>query len=373
METDDVVQSSPRSQKKMTRRVPLLDLSAQNGPLHAELMTALERVVRSGQFILGPEVEGFERELAAAARVKHAVGLSSGTDAILVALMALGIGHGDEVVTTPYSFFATAGAIARLGAEPVFVDIDPATFNIDPDAAADSIGPDCKAVVPVSLFGRPAPRIPTTVPVIEDNAQTIGAAPLIGVAGCLSFFPSKNLGALGDAGAFYTDDDALADRVRLLRGHGARPKYVHHAVGGNFRIDALQAAALRVKLPHLSHWTEARRLHATRYRQLFAASPRIPPEVVLPADDPAHIYNQFVIRAPRRDELRKHLEMSGVGTEVYYPMPFHLMPCFKDLGYGEGSFPEAERASRESLAIPVGPGLTAGDQAYVVDQIASFY
>jgi dTDP-4-amino-4,6-dideoxygalactose transaminase len=254
----------------------------------------------------------------------------------------------------------------------VFADIERSSFNLDAAAAAGACGPRTKVVIPVHLFGRPA-TIPTGVPpVLEDAAQSIGAAPLRGLAGCLSFFPSKNLGAFGDAGALYTDDDALADRVRLLRTHGGRPKYVHHVVGGNFRLDTIQAAVLRVKLPHLRRWTEGRRANAARYRRLFASA-RVPAEVVLPTDVPEHIYNQFVIRAPRRDALREHLAASGIGTEVYYPLPFHQQPCFRDLGYKDGAFPEAERAAAEALAIPIYPELTEAAQAHVVDAIAGFY
>ena len=266
----------------------------------------------------------------------------------------------------------TAGAISRLGARPVFADIDPATFNLDPAAAAAAVDRATKAIVPVHLFGRPAPAIATSVPVIEDAAQSIAACKLSGIAGCLSFFPSKNLGAFGDAGAVYADDDALADRVALLRTHGGRPKYYHHAIGGNFRLDALQAAVLTVKLPHLAAWTEARRVNAQRYRQLFAAA-KLPAELILPADAPGHIYNQFTVRAPRRDALRDHLTRAGIGTEIYYPVPFHLQPCFADLGYPAGAFPHSERAAAEALALPIYSELTVAQQEYVVGKIAEFY
>jgi dTDP-4-amino-4,6-dideoxygalactose transaminase len=356
----------------MVMTVPLLDVAGQHGPLREELLGALARVVDSGQFILGAEVDRFERELAAHLGVKHAVGVSSGTDALLVALMALGVGAGHEVVTTTYSFFATAGVIARLGARPVLVDIDEASFNLDVEAARAACGPSTRAVLPVHLFGRPAPALEVGVPVIEDAAQAIGAAPLAGLAACLSFFPSKNLGAFGDAGAVLTDDDAFADRLRLLRVHGGRPKYVHHAIGGNFRLDALQAAVLRVKLPRLEAWTAARRRNADRYRRLFAEV-RVPPELRLPEDAPGHIYNQFVIRAPRRDALRERLARAGVATEIYYPVPFHLQPCFRELGLREGAFPRAEAAAREALALPIYPELTEAQQAHVVDRIAEVY
>ncbi|MBI4508435.1 MAG: DegT/DnrJ/EryC1/StrS family aminotransferase [Deltaproteobacteria bacterium] len=354
-------------------RVPLLDLSAHHTPLREEILSALSRCFDTGQFILGPEVESFERELARTVLAKHAVGLSSGTDALLAALMAIGVGQGDEVVTTPFTFFATAGAIARLGARPVFADIDPLSFHLDPAKAAEAASDKTRAVIPVHLFGRAAsaPRVP--VPIIEDAAQSIGAIPLAGTCGCLSFFPSKNLGALGDAGAIYTNDDAVADRVRLLRTHGSRPKYFHPVLGANFRLDAIHAAVLRVKLPRLAGYTRARRQNAERYRNLFQGTKGIPPELRLPEDTPEHIYNQFVVRAPRRDELRDHLARAGVGTEIYYPLPLHLQPCFAYLGYREGSLPHAERAAREVLALPIYPELTEEQQAFVVAQIASFY
>jgi dTDP-4-amino-4,6-dideoxygalactose transaminase len=354
-------------------KVPLLDVNAGNAPLRDAVMIAMREVVDSGQFIMGPAVAGLEGDLAAATGCKHAIGVSSGTDALLVAMMALGIGPGDEVVTTPFSFYATAGCIARLGAKPVFADIEPGSFNLDPARAAAACGAKTKLVIPVHLFGRAATRPATEVPILEDAAQSIGASKLYGRASCLSFFPSKNLGAFGDAGAVITDDDALADRIKLLRTHGGRPKYVHHVVGGNFRLDTLQAAVLRVKLPSLAGWTTARRANADRYRRLFAAEPRIPAELRLPSDAPGHIYNQFVIRAPRRDALRDHLAKNGVGTEIYYPLPFHMQPCFKDLGYAEGAFPEAEAAAREALALPIYPELSEAQQAWVVAQIASFY
>jgi dTDP-4-amino-4,6-dideoxygalactose transaminase len=354
-------------------RVPLLDVAEQNRPLEPALREALARVIASGHFILGPEVEVFERALALFLGVTDVVGLSSGTDALLVALMAVGVGPGDEVVTTPFSFFATAGCIARLGARPVFADIDPSTFNLDPAAAAAACGPRTRAVIPVHLFGRPAEHPSVNVPVVEDAAQAIGAAPLKGLASCLSFFPSKNLGGLGDGGALCSADQTLADTARLLRSHGGRPKYVHQMLGGNFRLDALQAAALQVKLPHLTGWTEARRANAHRYRALFADTAGIPPDLGLPADVPTHTYNQFVIRAPRRDLLRARLTEAGIGTEVYYPLSLSLQPCFRDLGYREGQFIEAERASREVLALPIYPGLSEAQQAYVVTTIAAFY
>jgi dTDP-4-amino-4,6-dideoxygalactose transaminase len=364
--------------------VPLLDLGAHHAPLRTELLAALARVVDSGHFILGPEVAALEAEVAALSGARHGVGVSSGTDALLAALMALEVGPGDEVVTTPFSFFATAGAIARLGARPIFCDIDPATFNLDPAQVAGRVGPKTRAIIPVHLFGRMADldaiaAAAPGVPILEDAAQAIGArrgparAGGAGLLGCLSFFPSKNLGALGDAGLVLTSDDALAVRLRSLRAHGSAPgrKYHHERVGGNFRLDALQAAALRVKLPHLARWSAARRAHALRYRELLAGTP-----VALPPADRADeqvVWNQFVIRAPRRDALREHLRGRGVMTEVYYPVPLHLQPCFAALGHGPGSFPAAEQAAAEAVALPVFPELTAAQQEYVAAAVRDFY
>lgn len=353
-------------------RVPLFDMRAELAPLRAELDAALARVVDSGVFIGGPEVEGFERELAGAAARRRAVGTSSGTDALLALLMALEVGPGDEVVTTPLTFFATAGAAARLGARPVFVDVDDATLTLPAAAALAACGPRTRAIVTVHLHGHPAEVPAAPCPVIEDAAHSLIGVPLRGRAAALSFFPTKNLGALGDAGAIVTDDDALADRVLLLRTQGARPKYHHLAVGGNFRLDALQAAVLRAKLPHLEGWTAARRARAARYRALFAAAP-LPSELRAPPAHPLHTYHQFVIRAPRRDQLRRFLAGEGIGTEVYYPEPLHLQPCFAGLGYRAGSLPVAERASTELLGLPIHPAMAAGAEELVVDRIAAFY
>ncbi len=354
-------------------KVPLLDVKAQNAPLREAILAAIARVVDGGAFILGPEVEAFERELAFALGVRRAVGVSSGSDALLVALMALGVGIGDEVVTTPFSFYATVGCIARLGARPAFADIDPESFNLDPRAAAAACGAKSRAIIPVHLFGRPATVPDLAVPAVEDAAQAIGACKVAGLASCLSFFPSKNLGALGDGGALLTDDESFANQVAILRAHGSRPKYIHYKVGGNFRLDALQAAILRVKLARLPDWTASRRANAERYRRLFAATAGIPSDLILPADVPGHIYNQFVIRAPLRDGLREFLTKNGVGTEVYYPLALHLQPCFVELGYRQGAFPHAERATQEVLALPIYAELTSTQQAYVVEQIAAFY
>lgn len=366
-------------------RVPLLDLQAQYGPIRDDVLAAMTRVCDSQQFILGREVERLETELASMLGVRFAVGVSSGTDALLVAMMALGIGPGDEVITPTYSFFATAGSVARLGATPVLVDIDPATCNIDPAAVQAAVTPRTRAVVPVHLFGQSADMRPILelarargIVVVEDAAQAIGATYEgalvggLGEVGCFSFFPSKNLGAFGDAGLVTTNDEALAERVRLLRGHGMHPKYYHRFLGGNFRLDALQAAILRVKAPHLAAWTDARRRNADRYRALFAA--RGLTGVGLPIERPGrrHIYNQFVIRVPERDRLRAVLAEEGVGTEIYYPVPFHLQECFAPLGYREGEFPHAEAAARETLALPIYGELTEAQQAHVVEAIARF-
>jgi dTDP-4-amino-4,6-dideoxygalactose transaminase len=364
--------------------VPLLDLQAQYRPLRDELLAAVTRVCDSQRFIMGPEVEALERDLATYLGVREAIAVSSGTDALLASMMALGIGPGDEVVTSTYSFFATAGCITRLGATPRLVDIDPLTCNLDPPGVRAAVSSRTKAIIPVHLYGLCADMDPVLatareagVPVIEDACQAIGAtykgrqAGSMGTIGCFSFFPSKNLGAFGDGGLVTTDDAALATEIRLLRNHGAEPKYVHHRIGGNFRLDALQAAVLRVKLPHLAGWTELRRANAKRYRELFEGagmSGRIglPPE---PADR-RHIYNQFVVRVPNRDEVRARLMSAGVGTEVYYPVPFHLQPCFASLGYRAGDFPEAEAAASCTLALPIYGELTMEQQRTVVEALA---
>jgi dTDP-4-amino-4,6-dideoxygalactose transaminase len=389
--------------------VPLLDLHAQYAPIREEILAAITAVCDSQRFIGGAEIDALERELAAMLQVKAAIGVSSGTDALLAALMALNIGPGDEVVTTTYSFFATAGTIWRVGARPVLVDIDPVTYNIDPDAVARAITPRTRAILPVHLYGQSAEMDPIVetasrhgLAVIEDAAQAIGALyrgrPVggIGTIGCFSFFPSKNLGAFGDGGLMTSEDEALAQRLRLMRNHGAEPKYFHKFVGGNFRLDALQAAVLRIKAKHLPAWTEARRRNAARYRRLFeqaglsergASGAGVPP-IGLPVEvsNRYHIYNQFVVRVPDkteaaggrreaeggspRDRLRAHLEARGIGVEIYYPVPFHLQECFASLGYREGDFPEAEKAARETLALPIYGELTEAQQRYVVEAIA---
>ena len=366
--------------------VPLLDLNAQYVPLRQALLDAVTRVCDSQRFIGGPEVEGLERELCDTLGYPHAIGLSSGTDAVLAALMALDIGPGDEVITPTYSFFATAGCVVRVGATPVLVDVEPGTFNIDTRAAIAAITPRTRAIIPVHLFGQSAEMAPIMdeankrgIPVIEDAAQAIGCTyhgrqiGTIGATGCFSFFPSKNLGAFGDAGFVTATDAAMAKKLRLIRTHGMEPKYYHHLVGANFRIDAIQAAVLRVKLPKLAGWSDGRRANAARYRKLFAGAGVS--EVVLPVEAPNrnHIYNQFVIRVPQRDKLKAHLDAARIGTEVYYPVPFHLQECFADLGYKKGAFPIAEAAAGDSLALPIYPELTEAQQAAVVNAIRTFY
>lgn len=363
--------------------VPLLDLQAQYQPLRDQILEAITRVCDSQRFILGPETTALEQELAADLGVADAIGVSSGTDALLVALMALEIGHADEVITSTYSFFATAGAIARVGARPVLVDIDPETYNLDVSAVEAAITPRTKAIMPVHLYGQCADMDELLVvanraglPVIEDACQSIGAthkgrqAGALGTVGCFSFFPSKNLGAFGDAGLVTTTDAALGQRIRILRTHGGERRYYHERIGGNFRIDELQSAILRVKRPHLAAWTAARQRNAARYRALFVA--RGLSHVGLPAtrDDRTHIYNQFIVRVPQRDRVKAHLQAQGIGCEVYYPVPFHLQKCFAGLGYAQGAFPNAEAAAAETLAVPIYGELTESQQAEVVDAVA---
>ena len=366
--------------------VPLLDLQRQYAPLRDAILAAIARVCESQRFIMGPEITAFEEEIASLIGVRHAVAVSSGTDALLIAIMALDIEPGDEVITSTYSFFATAGAIVRAGARPVLVDIDPATFNVDPTQIESALTSRTKAIIPVHLFGLSADLNPimsiaqrAAVPVIEDAAQAIGATyngrsvGAVGAIGCFSFFPSKNLGAFGDAGLVTTEDAEMASRLRTLRNHGMEPKYYHALVGGNFRMDALQAAVLRVKAPHLAAWTEARRINAARYGSLFRDLGLLD-RVVLPSEAPGrrHIFNQYVIRVPERDRLKAHLDAHRIGNEIYYPVPFHWQPCFQYLGYGPGSFPHAERAAGDSLAIPIFSELTIEEQRTVVGAIAEF-
>jgi dTDP-4-amino-4,6-dideoxygalactose transaminase len=385
-------------------QVPLLDLKGQYAPLRAEIERAIQQVCNEQRFVLGPNVTELETEIARYSQTKHGLGVSSGTDALLVVLMALGIGPGDEVITSPFTFFATAGVVARLGARPLFCDIDPRTFNLDPSAVSAVLAERCeprgdrlvnrgtggvvKVLLPVHLYGQMAPMDELMalarrhrLAVVEDAAQAIGAAlpdgrraGSIGDVGCLSFFPTKNLGAFGDAGMCVTNDAALAERLRILRVHGGEPKYYHALVGGNFRLDELQAAVLLIKLKHLEDWTHARQHNAGHYDQLIRDA-GLSDVVDAPFRVPGyrHIFNQYVIRASRRDELRAHLAANGVGSEIYYPVPLHAQQCFAYLGHSPEDFPQAQRAAAEVLALPIYPELTAEQRAYVVRQLAGFY
>ena len=351
--------------------------------MREDILSALTRVCDSQQFIMGPEVEQLESEAAAAIGVPHAVAVSSGTDALIVALMALGIGEGDEVITPTFSFFATAGSVVRVGARPVFVDVDAETLILDIGRVRAAITPRTKAIVPVHLYGLCADVDALTavagpgVHIIEDAAQAIGAsyhgrpAGGLGTVGCFSFFPTKNLGGFGDGGLVTTGDASMAEHVRLLRNHGAKPKYVHREIGGNFRLDALQAAVLRVKLPYLAKWNRQRRANAATYRELFANA-GLDGRVGLPIEPAGrtHVYHQFVIRVPDRDKVRAHLAARGVGTEVYYPVPFHRQECFANLVHARDAFPNADAAASDVLALPMFPELTREQQQYVVASIA---
>ena len=364
----------------------MLDFAAQHGPIEEQLIEKATEVIRSGRYILGPEVEAFEREVADYLGIEHAVGVSSGTDALLLALMSLGIGPGDEVITTTFSFFATGGCIARVGATPVFVDIEPDTFNIDVEQVAAAVTERTRAIVPVHLFGQAcdmqglrAIADEHDLPIIEDAAQAIGAQSAIGPTGgggtyaCFSFFPAKNLGALGDAGLLTARDADAAERARVLRAHGGKPKYHHALIGGNFRIDALQAALLRVKLPALDGWTLERKANAARYDTAFADA-GLPEDLLQPPirRSESHVYNQYVLRSSARDALASHLRSEGIATAIYYPIPLHRQECFAELGYREGSLPVSERASAEVLALPIFPGLGAARQQRVIDAAISF-
>jgi dTDP-4-amino-4,6-dideoxygalactose transaminase len=395
-------------------QVPLLDLKSQYQPLREQIRAEVDRIMDSQQFIMGPSVEAFARTVEAYTGVPHAIGVTSGTDALLIALMALGLGPGDAVLTTPYTFFATAGSIARVGAVPVFIDIDPGTYNLSvpslraylETAAKDTeghpitpSGQRIRAIMPVHLYGLCAPMDDINelachhnLPVIEDAAQALGAeypsryakdgkghAGAMGAFGTYSFFPSKNLGAFGDGGMVVCRDAAMAEKLRSLRNHGGERRYYHRMIGGNFRLDALQAAILSIKLPHLDTWSERRRANAALYRQLFAQH-GLDTIVTLPTEPYAssglpnhHIYNQFIIRAPRRDALCEWLTQAQIGHAIYYPVPLHLQECFAYLGHKAGDFPEAERAALETLALPIFPELTPEQITHVVETIAAFY
>ncbi len=385
-------------------QVPLLDLKPQYAPLAAEIQAAIARVCASQAFILGPAVKELEAGVAAYSHCRFGIGVSSGTDALLLALMALGIGAGDAVITSPFTFFATAGTIARTGARPLFCDIDPPTFNLSPAALESFIEGQCepgggglihrasgarvRAIMPVHLYGQVAEMGALSalsarhgLKVIEDAAQAIGAedaghnrAGSFGDIGCLSFFPTKNLGAFGDAGMCVTDEAALAERMEILRVHGGKPKYYHAFIGGNFRIDELQAAVLNIKLKHLDAWSAGRQRNAAYYDAAFSRA-NVAGAVETPRIEPGvrHIYNQYVVRVRDRDALRAHLTTAGIGTEIYYPVPLHLQQCFAYLGHRQSDFPESERAAAETLALPIYPELAEAQLQYVVDTIAGYY
>ncbi len=376
--------------------IPILDLKAQYASIRDEILVAISRVLDSQQFILGSEVEELEKILAEYCQCRYAFGVSSGTDALLLSMMALGIQPGDEVITTPYSFFATSGSIVRLGAVPVYVDIEPTTFNMQVDQIESRITRRTKAILPVHLAGQVADMEPImdlakrySLHVIEDACQAIGAdykgkrAGSIGDVGCFSFFPSKNLGGYGDSGLVTCNDQGLADKLALLRNHGQRPKYHNHVVGGNFRMDALQAAVLRVKFGHLESWTDARRQHAATYNQLFAdrgisissADLAEKPGVVLPTEAGygRHIYHLYMVRVKHRDELMSFLKDRQIGCEIYYPIPLHLQACFANMGHQAGDYPHSERAANESLSLPIYPELSDAMISRVVDKIAEFF
>jgi len=372
--------------------IPLLDLKRQYATIEPQINQAVKEVFEKQAFILGSEVEAFENDITGKFQTGHAIGVSSGTDALLLSLMALGVGEGDEVITSPFTFFATAGVIHRLGAIPVFVDIEESTFNLNPDALEEAITERTACIIPVHIFGQMADMEPIAniakkhdIPVVEDAAQAIGAwrkikgrrayAGTLGETGCFSFFPSKNLGGAGDGGMVVSGNPDLAEQVRRLRVHGSFPKYYHHTVGINGRLDALQAAVLRVKLKFLDEWTEKRREHARFYRELYDMYQLDRFGVSFPKEDSDvyHVYNQFTGRFPERDTLLEYLKEEGIGTAIYYPLPLHLQPCFAYLGYREGDLPHAEKAAREVMSLPIFPELTEEEQEIVVGEIRSFY
>lgn len=373
--------------KNTEMKVPLLDLKAQYAPLREEMLAKVGQVFDSQMFVLGSEVQALEEEVAAYSQAKHAIGCASGSDALLLALMALGVKDDDEVITTPYSFFATVSSITRLGAKAVFVDIDPKTYNIDASKVENAITDKTKAIMPVHLYGQCADMDALieiserrNIPLVEDAAQAIGSedngrrAGNMSAIGCFSFYPSKNLGGAGDGGMMTTNDDELAYMLRILRVHGGERRYYHRVVGLNSRLDALQAAVLRVKLPHLDSWSDARVKNAESYNTLFKET-GLADYITLPflRENVRHIYNQYVIRTPRRDELKEFLAVNGIGTDIYYPVPLHLQECFAFLGYKEGNLPESERAAKETLALPIYPELTIEQQEYVVEKVKEFY
>jgi len=364
-------------------RVPFINLNAQYSQIKDEITAAISEVLVSQRFILGPKVEELERRIAELCQCRFAIGVSSGSDALLLSLMVLGIGPGDEVITTPFSFFSTASCISRLGARPVFVDIDPRTFNLDPQAIEEKLSPRAKAIIPVHLFGQTADMDPildiahkAKLLVIEDAAQSIGAlykdrrAGSLGHLGCFSFYPTKNLAAYGDGGMITTNDEELAEKLCILRVHGSHHEYYHNAIGINARLDELQAAILLVKLKYLPRWNQARRDNAALYNELLQGLPLKLPYVEQFCQ---HTYHQYVILASERDELKKHLEDSGIGTRIYYPLPLHLQPCFKSLGYKPGDFKRAEEVCQKVLSLPIYPELKEDEISYVAEKIRKFF
>ncbi|WP_339060560.1 DegT/DnrJ/EryC1/StrS family aminotransferase [Tepidibacillus marianensis] len=363
--------------------IPMLDLSEQYQNLKEEIHQALEQVMSSSRFILGDNVKKLERDIADYSQVAYGIGVANGSDALHISLLACGIEAGDEVITTPFTFFATAGSIARIGAKPVFVDISPKTFNIDPTLIEEKITDKTKAIIPVHLYGQAVDMDPIReiaqkhhLLIIEDAAQAIGAeykgerVGELGDMACFSFFPTKNLGAYGDAGMIVTNNEELAEKIRVIRVHGSKPKYYHHVLGYNSRLDEMQAAILNVKFPHLNEWSELRRKNAAFYSQLLADID----EVITPyeVENSYHIYHQYTIRVKERDQLQAYLKEQGVQTMIYYPMPLHVQPVFSDLGYKEGDFPESEQAAKEALSLPMFPELKKEQQEYIVDKIRDF-
>jgi dTDP-4-amino-4,6-dideoxygalactose transaminase len=377
------------SQNGTTQGVPLLDLARQHSPLKAQMLASLERVCDAGSFVLGPEVTQLEQSIAGYCQARHAIGCASGSDALLLALMALDISKGDEVILPSFTFFATASAVTRLGAKPVFADIDPHTYNIDPEHVASLVTAATKAIIPVHLFGQAVDTValakvarPHGITLVEDAAQAIGAeihgrrVGSIGAIACFSFYPTKNLGGAGDGGMLTTQADDLADRLRLLRGHGMRPRYYHSYIGINSRLDSFQAAVLNVKFPHLEHWTSLRQANAERYTELFTAA-GLHRNLGLPQTLPGmrHVWNQYVVRVPngQRSQLREALAEAKIGTEIYYPLGLHQQQCFRYLGYKPEDLPETTRAAEEVLALPIFPELRAEEQQVVVKRIAAFF
>jgi len=375
-------------------KVPFLDLTPQFASIEKEIKSALDEVFKTQQFILGPKVEALEQTIAQYCRMKYAIGVASGSDALLLSLMALGIGMGDEVIIPPFTFFATAGTVSRLGARPVFVDIDPETYNIDPSKIDAKITSKTKAIIPVHLYGQCADMDPILqiaeakhLFVIEDAAQALGAeywpplysdgrrAGQMGDLGCFSFFPTKNLGAFGDAGMVVTNNPTWAEKIRIMRVHGSQPKYFHKWIGINSRLDAIQAAVLFAKFRHLERWTEGRQRNAERYRSLLKDLSLSLPGFRLPTIQykNRHIFHQYVIAVPKRNELRQFLTKEGIGTEIYYPVPLHLQECYSFLDHHPGDFPASEKAAEETLALPIYPELTEDQQVYVVERIKGFY